>query len=86
MPKIAPTAEQYESVRSRVLGYSDAVLLNVKESIAEELNIDSSDADAILANEFQLERCSCCGHWFDKSECKDDDGHGGFECADCSQQ
>lgn len=78
--------QRFARVRGLVLGYCDATLGAVKEQIAEELDVDASDLDAVLADQFQAERCTCCGHWFDRHHCNHDDGHGGFECGQCATQ
>jgi hypothetical protein len=74
----------FERVRSLVIGYCDAALTTTKERLAEELDADAGDVDAILADQFRTERCTCCGHWFDQADCDNDDGLGGFECRDCA--
>ncbi len=74
------------SVRASVLGYSDGVLAGTKARIAEELDLDASDMDAVLADRFNAERCTGCGHWFDRHQCDHHDGHGGFECGQCAAQ
>lgn len=86
MLKIAPTGQQFRDVRARVLGYSDASLARTKEALADELGADASDMDAVLADNFQAERCTSCGHWFDKRDCCTDDRCGGFECAVCAAE
>lgn len=79
-----PASPAFVRVRSSLIGYSDATLVAQKERLAQELDLDESDLDAVLAEHFQLERCSCCGHWFDQAHCNIDDGAGGFECASCA--
>lgn len=74
----------FERVRGSVIGYSDAALTATKERLAEELDVDAGDMDAILADQFRAERCTCCGYWFDQADCDNDDGRGGFECRDCA--
>lgn len=74
----------YAAVRNQVIGYNDAAITATKLRLAEELDVDESDLDAVLATEFNLERCSSCGHWFDKGDCAVDDGQGGYECAACA--
>lgn len=76
----------FERVRGVVIGYSDAALTARKERLAEELDVDAGDVDAILADQFRAERCTCCGHWFDQDDCDKDDGRGGFECRDCHDE
>lgn len=77
-----PTSQQWDDVRSRVIGYSDAVLLATKEAIGDELGV--MDVDAVLCDCFNLEPCAECGHWFDKRDCAHYNGRGGFECASCA--
>jgi hypothetical protein len=79
----APTQAEWAHVRSRIIGYNDAVLSGVKEQLAELLDLEADDFDSILADRFYVEKCSCCGHWFTKSDCCLDDGHGNFECRNC---
>lgn len=74
----------YADVRNKVVGYNDAALTATKIRLAEELDVNEGDLDAVLADEFNLERCSSCGHWFDKGDCDRDDGKGGYECAACA--
>lgn len=74
----------YADVRNKVVGYNDAALTATKSRLAEELDVDEGDLDAVLAEDFNLERCSSCGHWFDKADCAEDDGHGGYECSACA--
>lgn len=74
----------FERVRGLVIGYSDSALTATKERLAEELDADAGDVDAILADQFRAERCTCCGHWFDQADCCHDDGRGCFECRDCA--
>lgn len=85
---LTPTSDQFESVRARIIGYSDATLSAVKEAIAEQLGYPagSEDMDCLLATTFRLERCSYCGHWFDVADCANDDGAGMFECNQCHDQ
>lgn len=78
-----PSSTLYSIVRSRIFGYSDVVLNRTKDEIADELGVDGSDMDAVLADHFNVERCTGCGYWFDKSQCGHDDERGGFECNDC---
>lgn len=79
---VAPTT--FSDVRRQVLGYCDAALGPTKQRIAEMFQIDASDVDALLADDFNAERCSDCGHWFDKSGCTTYDGHGVYMCVSCS--
>ena len=72
------------SVRNKVIGYNDAALTATKERLAEELGVDAGDLDAVLADQYHLERCTSCGHWFDQLDCDTDDGRGGFECSACA--
>ena len=74
----------FESVRSQVIGYCDAALTATKERLSEELDVDADDMDAILADQFRVERCTCCGHWSDRADCDVDDGRGGYECRGCA--
>lgn len=80
----AISSAPFERMRGLVIGYSDAALTATKERLAEELDVDAGDLDAILADQFRAERCTCCGHWFDQADCDNDDGRGGFECRDCT--
>lgn len=70
-------------VRSMV-GYSDATLGSAKMALAEQLEVDPSDLDAVLADRFALQLCTSCGHWFHARDCSHDDGQGGFTCRPCA--
>lgn len=85
-PSSLPSAGSpaYAQVRAKVIGYSDAALAVVKDGLAQELDVDPSDVDCVLADHFGLERCSCCGHWFDRPHCNTPDDSGGFECTSCA--
>jgi hypothetical protein len=79
-------AALFESVRSQVIGYNDACLVGTKDRIAEELDMDPGDLDELLVLQFHAERCACCGHWYDVADCNIDNGYGGFECRDCTNE
>lgn len=67
-----------------VVGYSNATLGATKMALAEQLDVDPSDLDAILAGQYDLQLCTSCGHWFHARECEHDDGQGGFTCGPCA--
>lgn len=71
--------QYYHPVRSLLIGYSIAVVSPCK--IGERLGIELEDADL---EEYGIEPCEVCGHYFDKAECNTPNPMGsGYLCAEC---